>query len=94
LAETLGGFFVGGRERLWRYPNPVAIDQAKYPNHPSRHRIHYFLSALDVKFGPALASVGVVGLAVGFGSQALVRDILSGVFFCSKMPSGSENNSI
>jgi small-conductance mechanosensitive channel len=52
------------------------------------------LSALDVKSGPALASVGVVGFAVGFGSQALVRDILSGVFFCSKMPSGSENNSI
>lgn len=30
---------------------------------------------------PLFAGAGVVGLAIGFGSQALVRDILSGVFF-------------
>jgi moderate conductance mechanosensitive channel len=39
------------------------------------------LSALGVNIGPVLAGAGVVGLAVGFGSQALVRDIVSGVFF-------------
>ena len=39
------------------------------------------LSALGVKIGPVLAGAGVVGLLVGFGSQALVRDIVSGVFF-------------
>ncbi len=27
------------------------------------------------------ASVGIVGIAVGFGAQTLVRDIFSGIFF-------------
>ncbi|MCF8481539.1 MAG: mechanosensitive ion channel family protein [Rhodospirillum sp.] len=39
------------------------------------------LSALGVDIGPLLAGAGVVGLAVGFGSQTLVRDIVSGAFF-------------
>jgi small-conductance mechanosensitive channel len=39
------------------------------------------LSALGVDTGPLLAGAGVVGLAVGFGSQALVRDVVSGFFF-------------
>ncbi len=39
------------------------------------------LSALGVDTGPLLAGAGVVGLAVGFGSQSLVRDIVSGFFF-------------
>ena len=39
------------------------------------------LSALGVNIGPLLAGAGVVGLAIGFGSQALVKDIVSGLFF-------------
>lgn len=39
------------------------------------------LSALGVNIGPLLAGAGVIGLAVGFGAQTLVRDIVSGVFF-------------
>jgi len=39
------------------------------------------LSAMGVDTGPLLAGAGVVGLAVGFGSQSLVRDIVSGFFF-------------
>ena len=39
------------------------------------------LSSLGVDIGPLLAGAGVVGLAIGFGAQALVRDIVSGVFF-------------
>ena len=39
------------------------------------------LSALGVNISPLLAGAGVVGLAVGFGAQTLVRDIVSGVFF-------------
>ena len=39
------------------------------------------LSALGVNIGPLLAGAGVVGLAVGFGAQTLVRDIVSGIFF-------------
>ncbi|MBL8671804.1 MAG: mechanosensitive ion channel family protein [Alphaproteobacteria bacterium] len=39
------------------------------------------LSAIGVDIGPLLAGAGIVGIAVGFGAQALVRDIVSGVFF-------------
>jgi small-conductance mechanosensitive channel len=39
------------------------------------------LSALGVDIGPLLAGAGVVGIAVGFGAQTLVRDVVSGAFF-------------
>lgn len=39
------------------------------------------LSAIGVDIGPLIASAGIVGIAVGFGAQALVRDIFSGIFF-------------
>lgn len=38
------------------------------------------LSELGINIGPILASAGVVGLAIGFGAQALVKDVISGVF--------------
>ena len=34
-----------------------------------------------VNIGPILAGAGVVGLAIGFGAQTLVKDIVSGLFF-------------
>lgn len=39
------------------------------------------LSAVGVDIGPLLAGFGIVGLAISFGSQALVKDIVSGIFF-------------
>ncbi len=39
------------------------------------------LSALGVDIAPLLAGAGVVGIAIGFGAQTLVRDIVSGVFY-------------
>ena len=39
------------------------------------------LSSLGVNIGPLLAGAGVVGLAIGFGAQTLVKDIVSGMFF-------------
>lgn len=41
------------------------------------------LSELGVNIGPLLAGASVFGLAISFGSQALVRDIVSGVFYLS-----------
>lgn len=38
------------------------------------------LRQLGIDVGPILASAGVVGLAVGFGAQNLVRDVISGFF--------------
>src|SRR5215210_375243 len=35
---------------------------------------------LGLQLGPLLAGAGIVGVAVGFGAQNLVRDFLSGIF--------------
>ncbi len=36
---------------------------------------------LGVDIGPLIAGAGVVGIAIGFGAQTLVKDIVSGLFF-------------
>ncbi|MCF8611787.1 mechanosensitive ion channel family protein [Gordonia sp. HY285] len=38
------------------------------------------LSELDVNIAPFIASAGILGLAIGFGAQHLVADVVSGVF--------------
>ncbi len=38
------------------------------------------LSALGFDVAPVIASAGIVGVALGFGSQTLVKDFLSGIF--------------
>lgn len=38
------------------------------------------LQEMDIPIGPILASAGIIGLAVGFGGQYLIRDIISGFF--------------
>ena len=39
------------------------------------------LSDLGVQIAPLIAGAGVVGVAIGFGSQTLVKDIISGMFY-------------
>ncbi len=39
------------------------------------------LSSLGVNIGPLLAGAGVVGIAVGFGAQTLIQDIIAGLFY-------------
>ncbi|WP_298861787.1 mechanosensitive ion channel family protein [uncultured Sulfitobacter sp.] len=39
------------------------------------------LMEVGINVGPLFAGAGIVGVAVGFGSQALVRDIFAGAFF-------------
>jgi small-conductance mechanosensitive channel len=38
------------------------------------------LAELDYEIGPILASAGILGVALGFGAQNLVKDFLSGIF--------------
>ena len=38
------------------------------------------LAVFDIEIGPAVAGLGVVGIAVGLGAQTLVRDWLAGIF--------------
>jgi small-conductance mechanosensitive channel len=39
------------------------------------------LSSIGINIGPLIAGAGVIGLAIGFGAQTLVKDIIAGVFF-------------
>ncbi len=39
------------------------------------------LASVGIQIGPLIAGAGVVGVAVGFGAQTIVKDIISGVFF-------------
>ncbi len=39
------------------------------------------LASLGINIGPLIAGAGIVGVAIGFGAQTLVKDIISGVFF-------------
>ena len=38
------------------------------------------LAQLDINLGPLLAGAGIIGVALGFGAQNVVRDVLAGVF--------------
>ncbi|HUR05569.1 MAG TPA: mechanosensitive ion channel family protein [Nonomuraea sp.] len=38
------------------------------------------LGELGINLGPIIASAGIIGVAIGFGAQNLVRDFLSGIF--------------
>ncbi len=38
------------------------------------------LSAFDIDIGPVLAGAGVLGVALGFGAQYMIRDFLAGLF--------------
>jgi small conductance mechanosensitive channel len=42
--------------------------------------IFMILGELGIELGPLLAGAGIIGVALGFGSQTLVRDFLSGMF--------------
>ena len=40
----------------------------------------FCLSEIGLNIGPLLASAGVLGLAIGFGAQKMVQDIITGIF--------------
>ncbi|MEO8682659.1 MAG: mechanosensitive ion channel family protein [Vicinamibacterales bacterium] len=42
------------------------------------------LRELDVDITPVLTGAGILGLAVGFGAQTLVKDIISGIFLIAE----------
>ena len=39
------------------------------------------LAAMGVEIGPLVAGAGVLGVAIGFGAQGLVRDVIAGMFY-------------
>jgi small-conductance mechanosensitive channel len=39
------------------------------------------LASIGIQIGPLIAGAGVIGVAVGFGAQTLVKDVISGIFY-------------
>ena len=39
------------------------------------------LAAMGVEIGPLVAGAGILGVAIGFGAQSLVRDVIAGMFY-------------
>lgn len=50
------------------------------------------LSQVGIDIGPLIAGAGVVGLAVGFGAQKLVQDVITGVFI--QLENGMNQNDV
>ncbi|MBO9332803.1 mechanosensitive ion channel protein [Achromobacter sp. HZ01] len=50
------------------------------------------LSQIGIDVGPLIAGAGVVGLAIGFGAQKLVQDIITGVFI--QLENGMNENDV
>jgi len=42
--------------------------------------VMFCLAEIGLNIGPLLASAGVLGLAIGFGAQKMVQDIITGIF--------------
>lgn len=55
------------------------VDSARAPCLPPPQRLAA-LSELGIDIAPLLASAGIVGLAIGFGSQSPVKDTITGIF--------------
>lgn len=50
------------------------------------------LSQIGIDIGPLIAGAGVVGLAIGFGAQKLVQDVITGVFI--QIENGMNQNDV
>ncbi|MEL7090583.1 MAG: mechanosensitive ion channel domain-containing protein, partial [Pseudomonadota bacterium] len=75
LSEELSGKQVSSRSRtlLALFKNVVSIALVLFGGMT-------VLSELGVDIAPLLAGAGVLGLAIGFGAQKLVQDIITGIF--------------
>lgn len=83
LAGRVGGFLTrGDDDEELKKRSTTLVSVTRYAL-----KVTIFLMAtmivlreLGIEIGPILAAAGVVGLAVGFGAQNLVQDVISGFF--------------
>ena len=75
LSPSTGGGAPSARQQtlLVLFRNALAILIATFT-------VMIALSQIGVDIGPLIAGAGVFGLAIGFGAQSLVKDIITGVF--------------
>ncbi len=39
---------------------------------------------LNINLGPLIAGAGIVGIAIGFGAQSFVKDVVTGIFMLAE----------
>src|ERR687898_842771 len=79
---VFGGTGIYSERRGLRAPTPRSLLQSNVPA-LIRGVVIVVVMAMDTlgyPIGPLLASAGIVGVALGFGAQNLVKDFLSGIF--------------
>jgi small conductance mechanosensitive channel len=75
-----GGTGIDGSERTKRAQTIGRIVQKTLSIVITTMGVLMILREVDIDITPVLTGAGIAGLAVGFGAQTLVRDILSGFF--------------
>ena len=73
LADANGGTSARSRTLLALFRNAFTVAVAILA-------VMVTLSQLGIDIAPLIAGAGVIGLAIGFGSQKLVQDIITGIF--------------
>ncbi len=93
VLTRVSGRIVKGLERFVPERDPLQAIEAKKRAHTLgntlRHALLIFFSfiaalmilgELGIELGPLLATAGIGALAIGFGAQSLVKDVISGFF--------------
>ncbi|MSO75286.1 MAG: mechanosensitive ion channel [Alphaproteobacteria bacterium] len=90
LVEIMSAFVERYMSRREATGNPVAVSGRARTLLPLMRRVVLvalwavvvlvMLSEIGIDIGPLLAGAGIIGLAVGFGAQTLVKDVITGVF--------------
>jgi len=83
--------YLGRRQGQWHDAARSARVRTLLPLLRNAFRIVLFvmvalivLSELGINIAPLLAGAGVVGLAIGFGAQTLVKDVITGIFILAE----------
>ena len=82
--EIAGGADAGADERRKRAQTLGATAQRFFSILIWTAAVLMALRELDIDITPVLTGAGIIGLAVGFGAQTLVKDIISGLFLIAE----------
>lgn len=78
------GAFVSESEELKREDTLIKISQSFFSIFIWIAAFLAILESVGVPIGPLITGAGIIGVAVGFGSQSLVKDVINGLFIIAE----------